>query len=768
MQQQSCARIGPLREPLRVRVVQMKKSAIPMSARGRGISIASFMIAVIGFITLGMLSGLGAVGYGIFNTQGRALLLGTGSAMSEQAAIGLSLPLWNYDSVQVRKTAESVLRVDAVRGVVVRQGRNGSLAIAVYRDESGRILDWDRPMPRVDDQVHRRPVLFADESIGEVEVVMTTRPLEERLSVIRTWIIGLVLVVALLLSGTLYFLLWKIALRPIKILEQFSKHIDGETFDRSIVENTSFHGELDSLRASIIRMVGLLEDRFASLRQETRRYSESEKRFRTLVDTIPDLIWLKDYDGVYLSCNSMFERFFGATESEIVGKTDYDFVARELADFFREHDRAAMIADRPSHNEEWVVFADDGHKALLETTKTPMYDSDGKLVGVLGIGRDITARRQAEDERRALDERMNNTQKLEALGVLVAGVSHNINNVLAAILGSASLRENLATDPDDRETYAMISTATRRGRDVVKSLLQFSRPTLSERAPVEVNGLLAEVVKLYRSTSLDRVKIVEDLVSEPLWIQGDAGSITNSFMNLCINAFDAMPDGGTITVGSRPDGEDWVETWVRDSGTGMPPEVLARAMEPFFTTKEVGKGTGLGLSMTHGVVKVHGGRMEISNDPSGGCLVKIRLPRIPVPIDPASSFPVSSGVPDTLQILLVDDDPDIRFLVTRMLKANGHTVVSVAGGQDAIDRVASGPLPDLVIMDQNMPGLDGIRTMERLRETHPDLPILISSGQPDIQEWDCFKKPRVGVISKPFDMAELMGKLDEFAKVWPR
>jgi len=405
-----------------------------------------------------------------------------------------------------------------------------------------------------------------------------------------------------------------------------------------------------------------------------------------------------------------------------------------------------------------VVFADGGQRVLLETTKTPMFDGGGKLIGVLGIGRDITQRRRVEEERRLLDERMGNIQKLEALGVLVAGVAHNFNNVLGAIMGTASLRLETTRAHADEEAYDVIVTACKRGRDVVNSLLQFSRPTLSRQAPFEVHALLDEVRVLLNNTTRNRIAIAEEFSVEPLWVDGDAGSISNSFMNLCLNAIDAMPNGGTITLGTRKSDSDQVVVTIEDTGEGISPEILARVMEPFFSTKEVGKGTGLGLSMTHGVVRAHGGSMEIESKPGSGTVVTVRLPRITV--EPESSPPkVEAGDRGPMAILLVDDDMDIRFLVERMLQSQGHSVRSAASGASAIEILASGEIPDLVIMDQNMPGLDGVQTMAKMRVLQPNLPILISSGQPDIQEWDCFREANVGVLSKPFDMAELLAKL---------
>jgi CheY-like chemotaxis protein len=205
-----------------------------------------------------------------------------------------------------------------------------------------------------------------------------------------------------------------------------------------------------------------------------------------------------------------------------------------------------------------------------------------------------------------------------------------------------------------------------------------------------------------------------------------------------------------------------VELSVEDCGEGMAPAILARATEPFFTTKEIGKGTGLGLSMTHGVIKAHGGTLDIISSPGQGTTVKLRLPRIPAPVlVQPSAVPVASLGP--LKVLLVDDDADIRFLVARMLKAAGLQVKSVAGGEEALAYLGTGALPDLIILDQNMPGMSGIQTLERIRILNAEVLILVSSGQPDIEEWACFQQPKVAVLSKPFEMEELLTKLARFS-----
>lgn len=367
-------------------------------------------------------------------------------------------------------------------------------------------------------------------------------------------------------------------------------------------------------------------------------------------------------------------------------------------------------------------------------------------------------RKEAEERQRQLEAELQRAQKLDALRVLVAGVAHNVNNVLATVMGAASLRGRLAVAPEDVEAFATIGMASRRAREIVKSLMQFAHPAVSNPVPFELNALISEFRVFLREETQGRIEIVEALSEEPLWICGDAAGVSDAYMNICMNALEAMPDGGTLTLRTVDRDGDWVEISVEDTGTGMTPEVLGRAMEPFFTTKSTVAGTGLGLSLVHGVINAHGGGVDIVSSPGQGTTVKLRLPRISAPGEAkAARSRDEASVP--MRVLLVDDDEDVRYIVNRMLKAAGMQTQADPSGEDALERLSSGDVPDLVILDQNMPRMSGMQTMEKILELHPGLPILISSGQPDVGEWECFRRPNVAVISKPFDMDEIRSKL---------
>ena len=373
--------------------------------------------------------------------------------------------------------------------------------------------------------------------------------------------------------------------------------------------------------------------------------------------------------------------------------------------------------------------------------------------------REIKERERAEEDRRKFEERLVQSQKLESLGVLVAGVAHNFNNLLAIIMGTASIQELVTTDPADLNAYRTIGNACERGRKLVLSLVHFGKPTLSQKAPTDLKTLITEVRILLESGTGNRIRIIEEHAGDPLWVLGDAGSLSTILMNLCLNSLDAMPDGGTLTLRTALLDPERVEIAVEDTGTGMAPEVLARVVEPFFTTKPVGKGTGLGLSIAYGVVQAHGGALKIASQRDQGTQVKIELPRFQ---GPAQERPVQARPPAPVpsSVLLVDDDSAVRILMARMLrKAGVQEVTAVPGGLEAIASLQSGYRPDLVILDQNMPGMDGVQTMEAVRRLEPELPILISSGQPGIKEWDSFRRPGVAIIPKPFTMAEITEKL---------
>jgi PAS domain S-box-containing protein len=523
------------------------------------------------------------------------------------------------------------------------------------------------------------------------------------------------------------------------------------------------HLQVSALPTTRGQFAAVLEDITERKQRET-RLLEAHQFNEQVLRCAQEGIVVYDLDLRYRVWNSYMEALSGTPAADLLGRHPLEVYPFLHGTPVMARLERGLAGERMDLMDYRYQFPDRGRSGWALDSTAPMLDTQGRVIGVIRTILDITGRKQAELENAKLQGQLVQSQKMDSLALLVAGVAHNINNVLAVVMGTASLRDQAAADPADREAYQSISMACRRGREVMRSLIQFGQPVLAHQAPLDLHEVIREVRALVANISRNRVRVVEALAPEPLWIQGDAGSISHVLMNLCINALDAMAEGGILRLGTAG-GPDQAEVTVADDGAGMAPEVLAHAMEPFYTTKEVGKGTGLGLSMSYGVVSAHGGSIGIESRPGEGTTVTLRFPRIPAPAPRAASAPAPAPAAlGAMEVLLVDDDEDVRFLMARMLrKAGVRQVQACAGGEAALAALEAGARPDLVILDQNMPGLDGVQTMERIRILLPQMPVLISSGQPDIQEWDCFRRPGVGVISKPFSLEEIQAKLGQFS-----
>ena len=342
-----------------------------------------------------------------------------------------------------------------------------------------------------------------------------------------------------------------------------------------------------------------------------------------------------------------------------------------------------------------------------------------------------------------------------------------MNNILGAILSLASA--HLTLQPKDSPTFPVFETmrdAALRGREKVMRLLNFARQGPNENQPTDLNSVIREEIRLLEYHTLAKVHLNLELAPD-LWpVDGDASALTHMLMNLCVNAVDAMEEGGTLTLRTRNGADGLVEVMVGDTGCGMSKEVLDRAMVPFFTTKEIGKGTGLGLSIVYTTVQAHGGHIAIQSEPGQGTQISLRFPVLTTQDAPESTLvPLEAATTRVLTVLLVDDD-DLILRSTRMLvEILGHGAVTAASGEEALDRIGKGLHPDLVILDMNMPGLGGKGTLPRLRQLCPFVPVVLVTGRADQKALDLIAAhPLVSLLSKPFTIEELQGHLREVAR----
>ncbi len=507
----------------------------------------------------------------------------------------------------------------------------------------------------------------------------------------------------------------------------------------------------------------------------------------TLLKTIPDLIWFKDPKGVYLSCNSRFECFIGRKEDRIIGKTDYDFFDKDLAEFFRKHDAAAVEAGRPTMNEEVVTFADDGHTELLETYKTPVYSPSGKLLGVLGIARDITERKKAEDERQKLLNQLYHARQIDAIGRLAGGVAHDFNNMLSVIIGRSELAR-MSLDPSNPlyQVLSDIETVGRRSADLTRQLLAFARKQTITPEVLDLNETLENMLKMIRRLIGEGV----DMAWRPssgLWpVKMDPAQIDQLLANLVINARDALTDnvGQVIietankTIDDKNDDMtedtvpgDYVCLTVSDNGCGMDRHTLDNIFEPFFTTKELGKGTGLGLSTIYGIVKQNNGFIQVKSAPGKGSSFTIHLPRFSGTSTPASpKSPESKTLGGKEMILLVEDEPELLHVATVMLKNLGYTVIPVSRPREALDLAETlTDSLDLLITDVIMPEMNGRELSHRLTSRFPALKRLFMSGYTsDVIANHGVLDEGFEFIQKPFTIKELAAKVRDVLDEPPR
>ena len=484
----------------------------------------------------------------------------------------------------------------------------------------------------------------------------------------------------------------------------------------------------------------------------------SEGRFRTLFNNSQVGMFRTRLDGSeILELNDKYLQLLGKTREEVANQPSTLVWADPQA---RVEMVRRLLADGCVTDFEMSIRHANG-QALECVTSIKLFRDEGILEGSL---QDISGRKRAEEEKAKLQAQLLQTQKMESLGTLSGGIAHDMNNVLGAILGLASA--NLEIQPPGTPVHRAFETivkAASRGGEMVRSLLAFARQSPSEDRVLDVNTLLREETRLLERTTLAKVQLEVDLEAGLHPIRGDASALTHAFMNLCVNAVDAMPEQGTLTLRTRNAGPDWIEVMVVDTGTGMTKEVLDHAMEPFFTTKEVGKGTGLGLSMVYSTVKAHSGDIEVVSRPGQGTQVRMRFPACHTTMEhlETNAGRGSETTGRTLNVLLVDDDDLIQSSMGAILQGMGHVVYTSPCGEHALDAIEAGFVPDVVILDMNMPGLGGIGTLPLIRGLLPVVPVLLATGRTDQKALDLSKAhPHVTLLPKPFTITELKESLE--------
>ena len=576
-----------------------------------------------------------------------------------------------------------------------------------------------------------------------------------------------------------------------------------------------FHATtLSSVAASALR---------ARRRQyETRRHllqmGEAEERLRIALEAGRLGTWELHLAGRRLIASDHCKRNFGRAPHAPFG---YEALVAAVHDDDRERMRrgvAASLADGSPYDIEYRTVWPDASVHWVGVKGRVRFGTDGAAVGMVGVSQEVTERRRAEDEREGLlaalsaeraalearvaertrdleaanarllceiaeraqaEQQLRQAQKLEALGQLVGGVAHDFNNLLTAIVGNLDIiQRRMQGDADLSRMAAIAMSAAQRGATLTQRLLAFARRQDLQPRATDAAALLRGLLPLVERSAGPGVALRVDVPAVPLpSIRIDPNQLELAVLNLALNARDAMPAGGDLDIALRgerldaPSGDglaagDYVLLTVADSGHGMAEETLARAVEPFFSTKGVGRGTGLGLSMVHGMATQSGGALRLSSCLGRGTTAALWLPVSNEAADPpaAPTQPVEAETPPrrAATILVVDDDDLVLASTAAVLEDLGHRVVEAASGAAALQALADGLAPDLLITDQAMPSMTGLQLIAEVRRRHPGLPVLLATGYADLPRDARGAPPR---LAKPYSRQQIRDEVDRLLGV---
>ena len=525
---------------------------------------------------------------------------------------------------------------------------------------------------------------------------------------------------------------------------------------------------------SLSLIAAMFDRRFAVLAErEAIALRQSEERFRSLYQRTPLPLYSLNQDGWIEDVTDAWLDLMEYGRSDVIGRPFINFLSEASA-------RQAVQVDWPMLMErgeiievEYRAVAKSGDFLDVLASVRVEHDPHGRFIRALGGLANVTDRKRAEEELRQV-------QKMEAVGQLTGGVAHDFNNLLSVIIGNIELlRKRLPDDPKVLRFLDGAMQGARRGASLTQRMLAFARRQALEPEPVELPELVRGMSELLQRSLDPAVRIHTQFPLQLSRALVDANQLELVLLNLAVNARDAMPDGGRLTISATeerigvprqhgPDGlpaGKYVCLSVTDTGIGMDAATLARATEPFFTTKGVGKGTGLGLSMAHGLAEQSGGRLVLRSKLGFGTTAELWLPAIEIAASsltsetaaPNAVKPVMSRASTLVTVLAVDDDPLVLANTAAMLEDLGHTTLQAGSAREALAALRDGLMPGIVVTDQAMPGMTGLQLAEAVRARHPRMPVLLVSGYADTTSGPDLDVPR---LNKPFTQKALADAVD--------
>jgi PAS domain S-box-containing protein len=502
---------------------------------------------------------------------------------------------------------------------------------------------------------------------------------------------------------------------------------------------------------------------------------------RMIIDTDPNLIFVKNWDGKFTLVNRALAQIYGTTAENLIGKNDADFNKNhEQVQHFRRDDQA-VIASRKAKfiPEEPVTNAGTGEVRWFQTYKVPLVTAGNSVSHLLGVSTDITERKVAEEELARAQQQLVQSQKLEAVGRLAGGLAHDFNNILGVVLGyGEQVLQTLHKEADERRYVQRIVEAGNRAARLVQQLLAFSRKQVLQPRVISLNAIVLEMKQLLDRLAGENIEIKVNLAPDLGSVKADPAQLERVVMNLVVNARDAMPEGGKLILETANAELDdsyishhapvvpgrYVMLAISDTGVGIDADMQSKIFDPFFTTKGPNRGTGLGLSIVHGIINQSGGYIWVYSEAGKGATFKIYLPLVDAKAEPISVAANFSQQPTgTETILVVEDDKLLREFICEVLGANGYTVLPANNGAEAIEvcRKHKGPI-GLLLTDVVMPGMSGRTLANQINPTRPAMKVLYMSGYTeDAIVHHGVLDTGVQLIQKPFTIGALARKVRE-------
>ena len=637
--------------------------------------------------------------------------------------------------------------------------------------ELARAADWPALHARLANQVdHTDDVLSALQGELNSDLTQTRAALIENVSRAqrRTAVILIFTgVFSLAAAALLGMAVTKSITVPLSNLDAGARALARGDFAHQVEVTGS--DELGNLASVFNWMAGELQGLYAKIRRR-------EARFRALIEKTSDLILVANRAGelIYASPSSL--GVLGYSPAILVGRRLREYAHPEDVPVIDELFGGETLLPGETRRFEWRFRHQDDSFRIVEGVASNLLE-DEAVRGVVVNARDVTERRQGEQMLREREDQLRQAQKMEAIGQLAGGVAHDFNNLLTAINGYADLLMSTVNKRDSAHSWLKeIRDAGERATDLTRQLLAFSRRQVLQPQVVDLNGIVRDTERLLRRVIGEDVELACNLDPDAGAVKADPNQLHQLLMNLAVNARDAMPAGGKLTIATanvldtaplEPNGEEaragYVELMVSDTGHGMDEATRQRIFEPFFTTKERGKGTGLGLSIVYGIVRQSGGHITIDTEPGRGATFRITLPRVE-PAEARAKLSKDSDPPrGTETILLVEDQAEVRRFAAACLRSYGYQVLEASNGEEALRlyRETSKPI-QITVTDVVMPGMTGVDLSKKLRSLSPGAKVLFVSGYADsVILRHGVLDSNIAFLQKPYSPSALIGKIRE-------